>query len=197
MTANKPDKVVLMAPAARALCDEFIAWQCRIRQRSARNDDGRPSPGMRPRALAATGEELATAVTVLIHEADPRESTMLFRFQFLKTHDAAERHAKAIEVLAAGHFQQPSLFSDVMTALFGPQSALADRLLEQGRCILEFTEHGQAYRLPCAVAELAADDPFYQTTYWHNRLFNPNLPSGIRVLSFAPDWTHASKRTAG
>lgn len=152
---------------------------------------------MRPRALAATGEELAAAVTVLINEADPRESTMLFRFQYLRTHDAAERHAKVIEVLAAGHFQQPGLFSDVMTALFGPQSALAGRLLEQGRCILEFAEHGHAYRLPCAVAELATDDAFYQATYWHNHLFNPKLPSGIRILSFTPDWTHATTRAAG
>lgn len=173
------------------LRDDFIKWQCRIRQRSVREHEGRPSPGMRPRALAATGEELAAAVTVLINEADPRQSTMLFRYQFLKSHDAAERHAKVIEVLAAGHFQQPGLFSDVMTALFGPQSALAGRLLAQGHCVLEFAERGKGYRLPCAVAELAADHAFYQATYWHNHLFNPNLPPGIRVLSFAPEWAHA------
>ena len=79
-----------------------------------------------------------------------------------------------------------------MTALFGPQAAIVARLLQHGRCILEFQEYAQAYRVPCAIAELAADNSFYQATYWHNHLFNPNLPSGVRILSFTPDWTHAS-----
>ena len=64
-----------------------------------------------------------------------------------------------------------------MTALFGAQSALAARLLQHARCILEFQEYAQAYRVPCATAELAVDDSFYQATYWHNHLFNPiSLP---------------------
>ncbi len=74
------------------LRDEFIAWQCRIRQLSVRRAGGRPSPGMRPRALTPTGDELSPAITVLVVEADPRDSTALFRFQFLKTQDATERY---------------------------------------------------------------------------------------------------------
>jgi hypothetical protein len=23
-------------------------------------------------------------------------------------------------------------------------------------------------------------------------MFNPNMPPGVRILSFAPDWTHAA-----
>ena len=175
------------------LREDFIKWQCRIRQRSVREHDGRPSTGMQPRVLDAAGNEFAAAITLLVIEADPRQSTALFRHQFLKTHDAAERRAKAIEALAAEHFQHPGRFSDTMTALFGLQSALAGRLLAQGRCVLEFAERGRGYRLPCAVAELAEGHAFHEATYWHNHLFNPNLPPGIRILSFAPEWAHAAR----
>jgi hypothetical protein len=147
---------------------------------------------MRPRVLAPSGEELSPAITVLVVEAEPHDSTTLFRFQYLKTPDPIERYDKALEILSAGYFQQPRNFSDVMTALFDPQSAIVARLLQHGRCILEFREYAQAWRVPCAVAELAADSDLYQATYWHNHLFNPNLPSGIRILSFTPDWMHAS-----
>jgi hypothetical protein len=192
MAADKPDNVVLMEPAATALRDEFVGWQCRIRQLSARQAGGRPSPGMRPRVLTPEGDELAPGITVLIVEAEPKDSTALFRFQYLKTHDPIERYDKAIEILSASYFQQPRNFGDALTALFGPQSTLVARLLNHGRCVLEFEEYSQAYRLPCAVAALAESDPLYQATYWHNHLFNPDLPPGIHILCFTPDWAHAS-----
>ena len=192
MAADNPDNVVLTEPAAAALRDEFIGWQCRIRQLSVRQAAGRPSPGMRPRVLTPSGGELSPAVTVLVLEAQPQDSTTLFRFQYLKTPDPIERYDKALEILSAGYFQQPRNFSDLMTALFGPRSAIAAGLLQHGHCILEFREYAQAYRVPCRIAELAADHSLYQATYWHNCLFNPNLPSGVRILSFSPHWTHAS-----
>jgi len=40
-------------------------------------------------------------------------------------------------------------------------------------------------------AALDEGHPFFQATYWHNRMFNPNLPGGIQILSFTPDWIHA------
>ena len=192
MATDNPDNVALIEAAATALRNEFIGWQCRIRQLSVRQAGGRPSPGMRPRVLGPSGDELAPAITVLVVEAQPHDSTTLFRFQYLKTSDASERYEKALEILCAGYFQQPRNFSDVMTALFGPESAIAAHLVQYGGCILEFQEYAQAYRVPCAVAELVARNSLYQATYWHNRLFNPNQPSGVRVLSFTPDWTHAS-----
>ena len=57
--------------------------------------------------------------------------------------------------------------------------------------MLEFEEFAQGYRIPCAVAALDSEHPFYQATYWHNRMFNPNLPAEIAILSFTPDWQHA------
>jgi hypothetical protein len=153
---------------------------------------GRPTPGMRPRVLTPLGQELASAITVLVVETEPANSTALFRYQFQKTQDPIERYDKIVEILAAGYFQQPRNFSDTMTALFGPSSAVAAALLTHGRCTLEFEHFSQAYRIPCAVAELAAGHELYEATYWHNHMFNPNLPPAVRILSFAPDWTHAA-----
>ncbi len=184
--------VVLTEQAAAALRDDFLAWQCRIRQLSARQAGGRPAAGMRPRVLSPGGDELSPGIVLVIVEEDPADSTVLFRHQYLKTNDPIERYEKILEILAAGYFQHPAAFSDVMTALFGPDSTLAAALLNQGSCSLEFEQYAQAYRLPCKVAELATDDAFFQATYWHNRMFNPNMPPGVRILSFTPGWAHAA-----
>jgi hypothetical protein len=190
--ARPPDNVVLTGPAAAALRAEFIGWQCRLRQLAARQDGGRPSAGMRPRVTTLAGEELAAGVVTLITEADPGDSTKQFRDQYLRTQDPNERYDKVLEILQGSYFQEPARFADVLTALFGPGSALAARLLGPGRCILAFEQYTQVYRIPCAVARLPAAHPRYQATYWHNRLFNPNLPAAVEVLAFAPDWAHAT-----
>lgn len=189
------DNVILLEPAAAALRDEFLGWQCRLRQLAIREDSGRPSPGMRPYVATAKGEEIAGGITVLLMPDDPEPSTQLFRYQVLKTLDPAERYNKALEILASNYFQRPRDFSDVMTALFGPTMPLVDHLLGEGRCLLEFSQFSKGYRIPCDVSELAENDAFYQATYWHNRLFNSNIPAGARVLSFTPDWTRSTSLT--
>lgn len=186
------DNVILLEPAAQALRDEFLGWQCRIRQLAVREGGGRPNSGMRPRVVSHEGHEIAPAITVLIVPREPWDSARLFRHQYLKTQDPVERYDKALEITAASYFQQPRDFSDMMTALFAAESALADSLLRLGRCALEFSQYRQSYRVPCAIDELAQDDGFYQATYWHNSMYNPNIPAGARVLTFTPDWSRAS-----
>jgi hypothetical protein len=189
-----PDNVVLTQSESKALCREFIGWQCRLRQLAARQDGGRPSSGMRPRVIDVVGgDELSPGIVTLIVESEPQVSTELFRYEYLKTHDPNERFDKMLEILQSSHFQEPSRFSDLMTALFGPGSRLAAGLAAQGRCILEFGQFTQGYRIPCAVARLPAGHAFHQATYWHNRMFNPNVPAGVEILSFRPDWAHAAR----
>jgi hypothetical protein len=189
---DRRENVVLTEPVAQALREEFVGWQCRLRQLSVREGLGRPSSGMRPRVTTLEGAELAPAITVLVMRQEPDESTKQFRFEVQKTQDPVERYDKALEILSAWYYQRPREFSDVMTGLFGPASALADQLLLHRRCELEFIEYGRGYRVRCSVLELAEDDRFFQATYWHNRLFNANMPAGVRVLSFTPDWTHSA-----
>lgn len=189
---RKADNVVLTGPAAQALALEFIGWQCRLRQLAARQDGGRPSAGMRPRVTTPNGDELSSGIVTLISEAEPEISTQQFRYTYLQTHDPNERYDRMLEILQARYFQEPARFSSQLTALFGSDSAFAAQLVERGRCVLEFEQYTQGYRLPCAVARLNPAHPRHQATLWHNRLFNPNVPAGAVVLAFTPDWPHAA-----
>jgi hypothetical protein len=188
---DRADNVIRVGPAADRVRDDFMHWQCRLRQMAMRDGGGRPSPGMRPAALAENGAELHPGIMVVIHKREPEHSTSLFRHQVLKTLDPVERWEKAIEHMAAGYFQKHTDFDERLTALFGPNSPTTDALLNHGKVALDFAEFGQKFRLPVLVVELPEHDPLYQSTYWHNRLFNPNMPAGVRVLSFTPDWRRA------
>ena len=156
-----------------------------------RQDGGRPSPGMRPRVLDRSGRELSPALTVLIVPRDPAESTDFFRFQVMKTADPRDLYERALTFLQADYFQQPAEFGDVLTATLAPQSELAARLIRDGRCVLEFEQFSQSYRLPCAVFAAEAGEAIREATLWHNRLFNPALPDDVSVLGFRPDWRSA------
>jgi hypothetical protein len=187
-----PDNVVLNQQAAAALCREFLGWQCRIRQRVVRQEGGRPSAGMRPRVMSASGAELSAGIVTLIIETEPADSTELFRYQYMRTQDPNERYDNMLEILQGSYFQEPTRFSDVITALFGPESSLAAQLLREGWCVLDFEQYTQGYRIPCAVTPLAEAHPFHQATLWHNRMFNHHLPAAVQILAFRPDWPHAS-----
>jgi hypothetical protein len=95
-------------------------------------------------------------------------------------------------MLASAYYQKPKDFTDELTALFSPDSKLAEQLLKRGVCVLEFDQFNQGYRIPCAVELLGERDISYQATYWHNALFNPALPPSPRILAFTPDWSAAN-----
>ena len=187
-----PDNVVLSTIAATALCREFLGWQCRIRQLAVRREGGHPSPGMRPRVSSSRGEPLSAGIVTLIVEAEPEESTQLFRYQYLRTQDPNERYDAMLEFLQGSYFQDPARFSDVLTALFGADSRLAASLLSAGECLLDFEQYASGYRIPCAVGRLSDSQALYQATLWHNRMFNQHLPPEVQNLCFRPDWPHAA-----
>ena len=177
--------------AAKTLRDDFLAWQCRIRQIAMRQDGGCPSPGMRPRVLNTNGRELSPALTVLIIARDSSESTDFFRFQVMKNADPRELYERALTYLQADYFQRPAEFGDLLTAALPPKSEVAATLIRDGRCVLEFDQFSQRYRLPCAAFETEAGEAIREATLWHNRLFNPSLPDDVLVLGFRPDWRSA------
>jgi hypothetical protein len=179
---------------ADALRDHFLGWQCRIRQIAMRQDAGRPSAGMRPRVLTTKGRELSPALTVLILPKEPAESTAFFRFQVQKSRDSREIYEKGLAFLQADYFQQPNEFSDTLTAVLLPEGSLAETLLNEGTCVLEFDQFRQFYQLASSVSELDASDPLRDASIWHNRLFNPALPDDARVLAFRPNWTVAEAK---
>ena len=183
-----------MKPPAQSLKDQFLAWQCRIRQIAMREDGGRPSPGMRPRLLDARGREMAQALTVLIVPRDPSESTDFFRFQAMKTADPRDLYERALAYLQADYFQKPEAFSEELLAVLPNGSDVAAALSAAGSCVLEFEQFSQAYRLPSSVRELRRNDPAREAAIWHNRVFNPALPETVHVVALKPDWASATGR---
>ncbi len=182
-------KIAPLDPAGRATRRAFLAWQCRIRQMAVRRAGGRPSAGMRPGVSVPPHRMDLGPVIVLIRKKASQDTTAQFRHMVKRTRDPAERRESALRFLAAAYYQTPDSFSDEMTALFGPCSALLDRVLDAGRCVLDFEQFEQRYRLNCRVCELASSDPAFEFTFWHNSLFNPAIPADARVIAFKPDWS--------
>lgn len=172
----------------------FLGWQCRIRQLAIRQAGGRPSPGMQP-VVHLAGRPLGRIV-VLTPKLAPETYTAEFRHMVRRTNDPADRYASALAFLSAAYYQRPDEFSDRLAALFGPGSADARALEHAGRCLLEFEQYAQRFELPCAVRALGPHEPAYQATYWHNCLFNPDMPGDITILEFQPDWQAARAEPA-
>ena len=192
MQSDQPEK--LDRGAQVALRNHFLAWQCRIRQIAMRDDAGRPSAGMTPRCIGLDGEEIVPALIILVVPLDSYESTAFFKHQVRKTADPRSVYEKGLEFLQSTHFQNSSRFSDELTALFAPESSVAAALLDRGDCVLEFGQFNQTYSLPCSVRELPATDPAREATLWHNRIFNPEIPAGVHILGFQPDWSCAQAK---
>lgn len=174
------------------LREQFFSWQCRIRQMAMREDEGRPAPGMCPKVLDTNDETLAEQIITLIIRGAPEESTDFFRFQVQKQHDPHEIRKKTLTFLQATHYHGPKEFMDCMTALFGENSQFANNLIDQGKCILEFRQFNQGYRLNCNVTPLAKNELEHEATLWHNRCFNPNISDDVIILKFEPDWLVSS-----
>jgi len=186
------EKGEAVKPSAKHMRDQFLAWQCRIRQVATRQDGGRPSPGMCPRLLDASGRDLAPALTVLLVPRDPSQTTDFFRFQVMRSLDPRDLYERALSYLQADYFQRPEAFSDRLLAVLPKGSPVAAALVAQGSCILIFEQFSQAYRLPCAVVALKPGDAAREAAIWHNRQFNPALPETVHVVAFQPDWALAA-----
>lgn len=186
------ERVILMESAQNALRQHFLGWQCRLRQLSMREASGRPNDAMRPEVTPAGHDSALGAITVLIHKEDNQDLTTQFRFIYKRTQDPLLRLEDGLKILQAGHYQRAAEFSDVMTALFAPESKAAALLVHLGKARLDFRQFSQAYSIPCEVTLLGRDEGLWQATYWHNSLFNPQLPGDVKILAFKPDWAHAS-----
>jgi hypothetical protein len=170
----------------------FLAWQCRCRQIMMRDDMGRPSDAVTP-ALRLDGAAEAMGHVITIMSKAPGFSRVPeMRHIAQKTHDPAQRRENALRLFSELYYQKPDEFSDMLTATFPPDSPGAAAIREAGTVRLAFDAYRQRYDLTCRVWRLAEHNPAYQSTWWHNILFNPGLPPGTVILGFEPDWAASS-----
>lgn len=185
------DDNVLNFEEIRTMEQDFRKWQCRVRQRSVREYGGRPDEAIQPWLTLAGQDEPLMQITTVLIKKQPGDDNAQLRFINQKTEDPHERYKKGLEHLQEWFYQYPDEFSDRITALFRPESRVPDRLLQDGRCQLHFADRHRSYRFPCKVSELGEESAAYQATYWHNSVFNPELPGGVRILAFDPHWSRA------
>lgn len=185
-------EIVRMASLDLALRDRFLRWQCRIRQMMMRENEGRPNEGVLPEVfLAEDQNSLGTIITVL-SKTPEFSKTMEIQHMVRKTRDPALRREAALKFFSEIYYQKGREFSDILTATFAPGSQGAEKIRDAGYCRLEFSAFNQAYSLQCKVWALGENNPLWQSTYWHNLLFNPSLPADTLILGFEPDWAQCT-----
>jgi len=175
-------------PQNNELKEQFLRWQCRVRQIAMREHLGRPDDAITP-SLTVQGESepMGHIITVLSKRA-AHSNTPEFKHMVKRTHDPAQRREKAIEYLSSSYYQHINEFSDTLTSTFPPGSRGAEEIAGACACTLVFEAYNQRFSLHCTVNRLPEDHALFQATFWHNMLFNPGLHPETEVLQFVPDW---------
>ena len=171
-----------------SLLENFLKWQCRIRQISFRNADGQPSDGMMPIFQKNSSHVSSFRITTVLNKLPEFSKLPELKHIACKTHDPEERRASALKFFSEVYFQHPTQFSEVLTATFPPNSLGAEKIANLDYCILQYEEFGQCYSIPCSPSTISKNHQLYSATYWHNFLFNSSLPANPMVLGFKPDW---------
>ena len=90
-----------------------------------------------------------------------------------KTNDPAQRRDQAIRFFSATYYQKAIEFSDILTATFPPVHQVRHQYAMQARFACVSKHICRCLILLCKVWRLVPQNPLYQTTMAHNRLFNP------------------------
>ena len=181
-SANMNENSASVNQALQHEMQQFIGWQCRIRQHVVRKQEGRPSAGMRP-SLYLDGE-LVGPITINLTKEDASDVTAEFQHIYRKTHDPKARYESGLKILCEYYYQRSNEFDHEMSAVFSLDSELVAKIVASDEVELRFDQSSQAYRLKCNARIIPIGDEKYEATYWHNALFNPNIPGKVLVVGF-------------
>ncbi len=174
----------------------FLRWQCRVRQMSMRDQDGRPDDAIMPGVTLPCADEPMGHIITVMCKAPAYSVTSELVHMSAKTNDPAQRRDNALRFLAAGYYQRAEEFSDILTATFPAGSPGAAQIHQAGECVLHFDAYAQKFDLHCKVWRLAPHNLLHQATIAHNKLFNSALPPDTEVLGFEPNWAASSSDPA-
>ena len=172
-----------------SLRDQFLKWQCRVRQMMMRDNRGRPDASIMPEVFLPGETGSLGAIITILNKAPGHSVHAELIHMARRTNDPAQIRDRALQYFSATYYQKPREFSDILTASFAPGSVGAARIHEAGTCRLVFEAYSQGFDLACKVWRLAAHNPLHEATVAHNRLFNPDLPKDVVILGFEPDWS--------
>ena len=192
---NAVIEMMVKSPGNHALMEQFLRWQCRVRQLSMRENQGRPDDAVTPAVFLPDQSEPLGHIITVFSKWGAYSQTPEFKHMVKQTNDPAQRREKALTYFSATYFQKAREFSDTLSATFQPESVGAQQLMDAGRCSLLFEAYSQEYLLKCKVIKLSRQHPLYQSTWWHNTLFNPELHPETIILGFEPDWDASENRS--
>jgi hypothetical protein len=187
-------KLLGLNPEPNPLRDAFLRWRCRVRQIMMRDEAGRPGDGITPALTLPGADQPMGHIITVLSKLPAHSKTPEMRHMATRTQDPAQIRESALKFFSEFYYQKSAEFSDMLTATFPPDSAGAQAIRRAGHAVLDFDAFGQKFTLQTRVWKLTAKNPLWQSTYWHNRLFNPGLPETTVILGFEPDWatSHAA-----
>jgi len=156
-----------------------------------RDNQGRPNEAIMPQVVLADAKEPIGHIITILNKTPGHSLVPEMKHLAGKTNDPAERRDQALQMLSATYYQKAHEFSDILTSTFPPASRGAARITKAQRCELLFDAYGQSWRLDCKIRHITAQNPLYDATLAHNRLFNPGLPDTTIVLGFEPNWDNS------
>jgi hypothetical protein len=182
-------QVLGVEPDPHPLRDAFLRWQCRVRQIAMRDNQGRPDSAIMADVTLAGQSQPMGALITLISKLPQYSKTPEMQYMVKKTFDPAQRREKALELFSETYYQKAREFSDILTATFQSGSQGAEKIRAADTCALHFEAYNQSFDIQCKVWKLTKKNSFYQSTWWHNHLFNPDMSLDTVILGFEPDWS--------
>ena len=170
-----------------SMINDFVNWQCLLRQRNFRKFSGKPSEGTLATIYDKNSNvEIINLRSVLI-ENNPSNSAKMFEFMTKKTHDPEERFLKAVKYFASEYFENSKIFNGSFSATFPNNSKIVKNLLKKRKLNVQFFESTTGFNFNVNVKKLKKNDPIWKFTFYHNCFFNSSLDENIEILFFKPD----------
>ena len=166
--------------------NNFVIWQCSIRQRNFRMFSGKPSEGISANLLdIGSNKELSNIRSVLI-EKNCLNTAKMFEFMIKQTNEPELRFDKIVKFLSSEYYNTPTNFDGSFTATFDKNSENYKKILKKKKLIAQFFERGNGFYFPVNISKLKKNDSKWKYTFWHNFFFNPNLNENIEIIHFSP-----------
>ena len=175
--------------------NNFIIWQCSLRQRNFRMFGGKPSEGIIAIAIDKKNyNELASFRSILM-EKDCLNTAKMFEFMHKQTHDPETRFDKAIKFFSSEYYNTPKNFDGSFTAIFRSESEIAKNFLKSKKINVQFFERETGFNFNVKITKLKKTDNKWKYTFYHNAFFNVNLNEDIKILNFSPEKTGLKETT--
>ena len=171
----------------QTLIDDFVGWQCLLRQRNFRKFSGKPSNGTVAQIIdKKTNYEIFSLQSILM-EKNPLKTAQMFEFMIKKTHDPEERYLKAVQFFSSEYFEETKNFDGSFSATFSNNSSMLKKILNKKKLTVQFFEHTTGFNFSVNVSKLKKNEPEWMYTFYHNSFFNTDLRNNIEILLFIPE----------